>query len=166
MSDQTAEQTGAVARQLYDRKELLNLGSFAEALRLMEARTEVAAADEELGDGFQLLDDKDRLIGIPLIVMEWSFNDGDFGEFVSARIVASFGGDAFGRYIINDGSTGFYRQMREFTDDRIERAKVGDFQSDPYAGLVVRKGLRKSTYMTEVDGKPTQATTYYINTSA
>lgn len=152
--DKTQETTdGTVAtRTDYDTDALRGLSDFDAAVALVAAELGAApvAADEELGDGFALLDNKDTLCGVPLLFMAWSFHPGDFGEFVSARVAAKQGG-GLGKYIVNDGGTGIYAQLREFTD---RTGRMG--------GLIARRGMRKSEYENEYG----PGVTYYIDTSA
>ena len=130
--------------------DLRNITSFEDAARLAAEQNggELFVASEELGDGFALLENKDQLIDVPLVIMDWSFHEGDHGEFVSAHVVTRPGD----KFIVNDGSTGIYAQLRAFSD---ARGKFG--------GLAVNRGLRRSDYTHPVHGP---ATTYYLSTSA
>jgi hypothetical protein len=144
---------------LYHTDDLARVTTFEEAVALAAQVSggEVLAADTELGDGFAVLESKDKrtLIGVPLMFMEWQFNQGDMGEFVSARVAAKQG-NGVGKYIINDGSTGIYRQLQEFSK-RTGRS----------TGLYARHGLRVSDYKyTDNEGKEKPASTFYIDTSA
>jgi hypothetical protein len=108
----------------------------------------IVSSGEVLGDGFALLatKDKDKLVGIPVFFIGWSFHQGDQGEFVSAHVIAkSDAGDA--RYILNDGGTGIYAQLKRLNDQGIT------------GGLMARQGLRRSDYTNEHGN----ATTYYIS---
>jgi hypothetical protein len=168
------KETGEVvqASERLDDDTLRGIGSFDDALRVMqESGEDVVLADAELGNGFSIADDavKDRLIKVPLAVLSWTFNKGDYGnpedgsdEFVSALVVTQAGE----KFIINDGSTGIRRQLREYTD------RTGGRQSN----MVVRNGLRKSEYRIHkethipvargYDGPTEPASTYYLDTSA
>jgi hypothetical protein len=149
---------------------LRGITSFDDALAVMQEQGAVEVADAVLGNGFSIADDKvkDRLIGIPLAFLSWSFNQGDYGSaddgsnvFVSAMVVTQ----ANEKYIINDGSTGVCKQLQEYTK------RTGETKN-----LVVRHGLRKSEYRihreTKIpvargyDGPTEPASTYYIDTSA
>ncbi len=147
-----------VARQnVYTTEALRSIASFDDALSIAAQAFggEIVTADRELGDGFAILDNKASLIETPLLFMEWEFYPGEYGEFVAARVVAKVGNDV-ARYIVNDGSTGIYQQLRDYTDDTGRKG-----------GLLSRKGLRRSDYEYE-DGKGNKrpATTYYIDTAA
>lgn len=92
-------------------------------------------ASEVLGNGFTLLshEDKAKLIGVGFVALKWSFHQGDHGEFVSAVIIARDGG----RYILNDGSTGIWKSLRDYTN-----------RTGRQVALRVPRGLRESTYAT------------------
>lgn len=98
-------------------------------------------------------DDKNGLKGVPLLLIQWRFNSGDFGEFVSAEVAFEDGRLA----VLNDGSTGICAQLRELSD---HRERVG--HPTPYAGRMVRGGISRSDYETEIDGKVTKAHTFYL----
>jgi hypothetical protein len=142
----------------YSREALAEIDSFDAALAMAtEQYGPVVDAADVLGDGFALLESNSKPIleGIPLILMEWNFRDGDFGKpFVSVRVVAKHPNGTMGRYIVNDGSTGIAEQLAEYTK------KYGR-----YGGLIVSKGLLRSDYDVEIDGKKSRATTWYLNLS-
>lgn len=140
---------------------LKNLTSWEDLGELFDsAGVELQFADQVLGDGFSVLstDDKGQLIGVPLALLEWRFNDGQQGRFVSIRAVAKTGinDTDVRKVIINDGSTGIMRQLDEFTQ-----------ATGKSAGLLVRRGFRVSEYMYEDEkGVQRPAKTYYLDTSA
>lgn len=146
----------------WDDDTLLAIDSFDAALALVkeEFGAELVSADETLGNGFTILnkDAKDVLIGLPCIFMSWNFNLGDNGEFVSAQVVARGPGGSTIKAIVNDGSTGIYRQLSEYT--RRSNGKQG--------GMIARRGLTRSDYTYEdpTTGESRPATTYYIDTTA
>ena len=107
----------------------------------------------ELGSGWTVLptDQKSRLIGVPIIVLDWTFNDGDNGEFVSARVLTKQNE----RLVLNDGSTGICQQLRDLEMREETRA------------VFCKRGLRVSEYEYEApDGSKRPAKTYYLDTSA
>lgn len=115
---------------------LREIKSFEDAMRVAaEHFGGVTTADElELGNGFKLLgDDKDRLIGMPFVLLTFAFNEGDWGEFASALLVT----DRDDRIILNDGSSGIYEQLLDIMKN-----------SNKTGGLFFSRGLRKSTYDT------------------
>lgn len=146
----------------YDDETLLNIDSFDAAVALVQAEFggELVAAEETLGNGFVILngDSKNVLCGVPLVFMGWNFNMGDNGEFVSAQVVARMPGGGMLKAIVNDGSTGIYKQLSEFTSRN--NGRMG--------GMTARGGLTRSdyTYVDDKTGETKPATTYYINTSA
>lgn len=161
--------------ELFDEEALRSIVSFDDAAALTaEVHGNIVAAAEELGDGFTLIKDEDkaRLVGLPLIFMQWSFHDGDFGsQFVAARVVARNHDGSASKYILNDGSTGICETLKKYTDNT---GRTG--------GLYARHGLRASEYMYceacqtvapkvgdeahRTAGKHKKAATYYIDTSA
>jgi hypothetical protein len=150
----------APSAELFDMEELRNIETFDDALALVQSQLGgVAVASDELGDGFALIStakDKDKFCGVPVIFLSWAFNAGDFGDFVSARIVARQDGGSIAKAIINDGSTGVFQQLQDYTK---QTGKLG--------GLVARHGLRRSDYeYDDGSGTPKPASTYYIDTSA
>lgn len=130
--------------------EVLREMSFDEIAGLFEGRTvdvtdvvESDALGEVLnGEG------KDKLIGEAFFILDWRFNTGDQGEFVSLRVVTKRGV----KYIVNDGSTGIFAQIQKAA------TKVD-------GGIACRHGLRRSDYTyTDQKGAERPASTYYIDT--
>lgn len=144
--------------RLFTEDELRNIGSFDDAMALLTDKlgAEVYDASTEIGDGFDMLENKDKLIENAFVAVSWTFSesddyhneDGSPSKFVVMRVVTSRGE----KYIITDGSTGMCKQMLNFT------ARTGKL-----SGLVVKGGLRKSTYKTVIDGVSTPGVTYYLN---
>ncbi len=128
----------------YLEKELAGIDSFDSALHLVhQAMGDVVVADQALGDGFVLLkeEEKRRLVGIPVLLMEWIFSPGDFGEdFVSVKVVGKVPGGGIVKAIMNDGSTGICQQLRALT------AETG-----MHGGLMARNGLRVSEYLYDTE---------------
>jgi|SRR5688572_10956289 len=124
----------------FDEDDLRAITSFEDAIRLTQETLghEVDTAAKELGDGFSLTE-KVQLIGVPLFLMEWTFRDGDFGVFVSARGITESGK----KFIINDGSTGLAAQLMKYSQ-----------RTGKQGAMLVAKGLRVSEYPTDVDGEP------------
>lgn len=169
-SEVTAVAAGDPVAQLTPRdfgeNELRNVGSLADAVRLFEAvhgNEPIVIASEELGDGFDRYteDDKRKLIGVPLFVMEWKFSISDTVqrgdesvEYVTVRIVGERGGKTI-KAVFADGSTGIYKQLRAYTD-RTGRTR----------GMMVPNGLRVSDYTyVAPDGTKSPASTFYFDLS-
>jgi hypothetical protein len=133
----------------------------------------------QLGEGFHLLqgkDEKKKLVGEYLAVIDWVINPGKFGGFATLKIKTKFpirfGEEGYQNFIVNDGSTGIKRQIQ-------------DMQAQGFTGVIVcRKGFRVSedyevteTYTDDngdtkerpvldpATGKPILATTFYLDTS-
>lgn len=131
----------------YSREELAGINSFDDAIRLAQAKYGTVRNAQDLGDGFRLAEkeDKFRLCGVPLMLLEWTFRDGDYGDmYVSIHAVAQEASGAISKWIINDGSTGINKQLQEYQG---ETGMPG--------GLMVRGGLRASEYDTDLEsGEP------------
>lgn len=115
--------------------------SYEEAIALAEAvHGSVIDIAQELGTGFALLEDKGKLEDVEFVLLQWRFNAGDYGGFVSAGLVTITGD----KYIINDGSTGIMSQLMELTQE-----------TKRFGGVKVPNGLRASRYTTCPEcGKP------------
>lgn len=146
----------ALPAQRFTDDELLSIASLDDVRSLLASSDiPLVAADQVIGNGFSIVNDKGFLCGIPMILLGWQFNAGDNGQFVSINAVANLPGNTLGKYIINDGSTGIYAQLRKYTE------KTGKT-----AGLYVARGLRRSDYQYDDNGSPKNATTFYLDTSA
>jgi len=141
----------------FSRDELMAISSFDDAVRLAtEIHGSVAYADQELGDGFALLskEQKNLLCGVPLMLLEWKFRGGDFGNFVTLRVIARNPDGSVSKYIVNDGSTGIAEQLADY---QMNTGRVG--------GMFVGKGFRRSDYEVEINGETRDASTFYLDTS-
>jgi hypothetical protein len=152
-TDSTKSATDVAIQQVkIDDETLRSIGDFDTAMRVATEAVgapAVSAADE-LGTGFELLgkDDKNRLVGVPFIAIQWAFQAGDYAsEFVTMHVVTKDNA----RYIVNDGSTGIAQQLRDYTD---RTGRTGN--------MLVPKGLVRSDYENEFG----EGTTYYLSTSA
>lgn len=78
--------------------------------------------------------EKDDLVGQPIIILSWAFNDGDYGrgKFVSVTCMTK----ANELVLFNDGSTGIFDQLEQYTDKHKS-------QRGP---ILCRKGLTRSDY--------------------
>lgn len=114
--------------------ELRRVTSFEDAFKLaQQVYGEVSDVSEELGNGFTLISNKGKLVGVPFIVLSCGFNEGDYGDYVTVAAVTKSGD----KYIFNDGSSGVFSQMFELV--RTLR-RTG--------GFVVPGGLRDNEYDT------------------
>lgn len=110
---------------------------------------QVVSSTDVIGDGFILLPDKAMAVGREFLVIDWKFiTDKDTGrEYASMRIINPQNEKA----IINDGSTGIYRQLKDLSDRGIR------------GGIHCSNGLRVSEYVYENDnGEKSNAKTYYL----
>lgn len=131
---------------LFSREQLAGIESFSDAMSLAAAEfggVITASDDPNLGTGFRVTteDDKLRLMGVPLLLLDWRFNEGDYGDdYVSIHAIQQDESGKAVKLVINDGGTGICRDLREYTQ------KTGR-----KGGLFVRRGLRVSEYPTDVE---------------
>lgn len=150
------EKAIATAIPQYRDSDLQQITSFDDAIALITeqyGQGGIISADEVLGAGFALLQNKDHLVGVPFVIMKWQFHPGKFATDFCTALVVTVNNQ---KYIVNDGSTGFAKQLREYTE-----------VSGRQGGMVARKGLTRSDYTyTDDKGEDRPASTYYIDTSA
>jgi len=135
-----------------------SIASFQDALRLAEEAYGELSRSDEFGDGFTKLDDKDKLVNVPFLILDSTIalskeftRNGEPGAYVAFRVVTE---DAK-KYIVVDGSTGICAQIQEW------RTK-----SNRRGGFVAMHGLRKSEYTyTDDKGDTSPAVTYYLDES-
>lgn len=147
---------------IFSSEELLKADSWDAILALVAEKTHAANAHDELGDGYDLLKDKNRLVGVPVLFVQWDIRVGDYenngvkSEYVSAHVAVQTT-RGLQRYIVNDGSTGMSQQLVDYSN------RTGQF-----GGLYAPRGLRKSEYeyTDPATGKVTPAETFYIDSSS
>lgn len=151
--------TDLLPSRLFGDEELAGIKTAEEALALVrEVFGGITPAEEVLGNGFSILDSdkKGQLVGVPLLLVEWRFNDGEQGKFVSINAVAIQEGGNIRKLIVNDGSTGLMEQLAAYTN-----------RTGLFGGLLVKKGLKESRYkFTDENGDKKDASTFYLDTSA
>lgn len=141
-------------KSTFDDDQLKSITTMDEALAALGSVTDVADW-ADFGTGFNVLKNKDNLVGVPFVVLEWRFNHSK--EFDQEYVAAVVMDEKNNKHILVDGSTGVCAQLRTVTD-----AKIADGLPYPQAGLIVRNGLTRSDYTKEVDGKEIAASTYYL----
>lgn len=149
-----AKETDKGIAVLRDEDSLSSIKTLDDAFKVLAAQGVVPTEIKELGTGFEVLKEKDQLVGRAILVMGMMFNPSDKfekgGEFVSLYVVDENGG----KWILNDASTGIYAQCKRYAEKGI-------------TSLIIRKGLVRSDYTTvvNVDGKDKEieATTYYLS---
>lgn len=133
LTDEQIKALSSIVPNIAD-SELREIDSYEDAVRLAEQiHGSVDDIAKELGTGFAILEDKDKLVDTEFVVVTFRLNSGDYGVFMSVAVVTR-GGDKF---IMNDGSAGIMKQLMEWAQ---EKRKFG--------GLKVPNGLRKSDYDT------------------
>lgn len=134
-ADPTNVTTLATRKSTFDVETLRSIESMDDALAAINARgITIKDAAEYLGDGFELLDEKDKvqLVGLPFLILEGTEAAGDYGRtFVSLRIITKDGR----KLILNDGGTGIRDQVVDFLT-----------RNETVTGLAITNGLRESKY--------------------
>jgi hypothetical protein len=134
--------------------DIRNIKSVEDAMAIFGSA--VTEASDTLGDGCELIKEKDQLIGKPFLILEARPISGDFGDFYTVAAILQDGR----KVRFSDGSTGVAAQLAEIAP----RGKDGE--PGVVTGLMCRHGLNRSDYEVEIAGKPVEASTYYIDTSA
>ena len=144
------------AKRVFNDDALANITDFTSAMQALEDSGRVVETVTDYGNGFSVVENKARLVGVPFVILEWRFNESSMSDlpFVSATIVTQDNA----KLILNDGGTGIRDQLLRISDRR---------GGDNNTGLLVPKGLTESNY-TFIDdsGKERSATTYYLSESA
>lgn len=156
-ANDTDEGTVAKTTAAFSPAQLRDIRTFEDAARLAQEQLgATVVSSESLGDGFTLYEDKEDLVGLPMMFISWSFSQGDFGSFVAARVLVQYPGNAEAqKYVITDGSTGIYQQLKDLAE-----------RGDGPQILMAPRGLRKSEYTyTDDKGEKRPAVTYYIDTA-
>lgn len=124
--------------------------------QLQQLGLDITTADEAIGSDQYgpILEDKQALVGKPCMFVHWEFYPGDFGEFVSAWVITMENGQE-ARYIVNDGSSGIYAQLKGLTTNKGVDSM-----------MFAKHGLRVSTYDKEMPNGTVlkDCKTYYIDT--
>jgi len=123
-----------VVPQRFSTEQLAGVKSFEDAVRLAAQQHDGLVDSLELGDGFRICDDKDKLVGKHFVIMEWEYGKHlqyGLSKFVIVRLVTAQNE----KVIITDGSTGIMRQLE--TMKEVE-GRLG--------GINCQEGLRVSEY--------------------
>lgn len=91
--------------------------------------------------------DKDSLLGVPFVIVDWREMSGTFGPYAFVEIVTKDNRHGF----LTDGGVGITDQLRTV-----------HMATGRRSGYVAKRGLRRSDYTTEINGKPIDGTTYYL----
>lgn len=112
---------------------------------------EIIPAADAFGDGSQLTDNKDELCGVAFLVLDWRYvtDPQTDRQYVNVLVMLK---ESQTKVRFNDGSTGVADQCRAFEEKRGKRG-----------GIYCPRGLRRSDYTVEIDGKKQAATTYYFD---
>lgn len=142
---------GVVAKPLLTSNEdtLRDIQSFSDALQALADAGIQVHSTEEFGDGFKVLQDKNRLVDVPFIILGFRFHDGENGEFAIAHVVT----ESNEKLILTDGGSGIRDQLKRYAGHGVE------------SGLMVPRGLIRSDYKYDdpTTGEKRPGTTYYLS---
>jgi hypothetical protein len=125
------------------------IDSFAAAVEAIGTLGVPIESMTDYGTGFELLKEKTSLVGVPLLIVQWSFYPGEYGDdFVSVECVTKDGR----KFIFNDGSTGICKQLKS-----VAASRRGKSHPEPQAGLMVTGGLVQTSYWFNSDTKETSS---------
>lgn len=147
----------AASVPLFSNENYKEIQSFSDAMALAQSSFGALVTADDLGDGFQLCEDKNQLVGVPMVVLAVFLRSGDLGEYIVARAVT----EDNRKVVIVDGGTGLAVQLKEYMDSH-----------DGQWPQLWKRGLRVSKYTYEVEDKKTgevrnaPAETFYLDTSA
>jgi hypothetical protein len=134
--------------------DLADVDTFEEAFQRMAD----AGLTPHVVNQFDLIKDKDALLGIPFLILDFGFHAGDYGDdgFVSVSAIT----DKNRKVVFTDGSGGIRAQLRGLHEKGI------------LSGIICKAGLRKSDYfVNEKTGETSNtqekgmipASTYYLD---
>lgn len=148
------ESGGEVAENVRTRliEDTRSITSFDDAIRALQ----LAGVEPENANDLELVDNKGTLVGVPMVFLQWRFNEDEKGRsFVSVEAVTKDGR----KIVFNDGTKrGVRDQLRDLTEDRIAKG-VG--VAAAHAGLIANAGLRRSDYDESV-GAAAEGTSWYV----
>lgn len=131
--------TQEIASRGINDADLAGIKSFDDALALLTELGATPVKVSDYGTGFNVIDDKNALVGVPFIILSMFQREGDYAGdgYVSIEVVTKHGD----KYVVNDGSTGIAKQIRG-----IVAAREADGVPNPDAGIYVEHGLTRSDY--------------------
>ena len=144
-----------ISTPLFTEEDLTDLTTFADVRALFDSvglsgNIETMA---DYGTGFVVEKDKSRLVNVPFVIIEWFFwaseqkneatGETYETEFASAYIMT----ERHQKIIINDGSSGIYKDLKDVTEKRLKKG-LNDQQSR--AALYAPNGLKPRTFTTLV----------------
>lgn len=129
--------------------EIMEEMDFSSFLAMVDAGNAVHFSDIEVRGQIK---DKAELVNVPFIILDWAFRSSDVygGEYVVVDIKTQTDPHKF----FVDGSTGIKDQL----------LAASRKLQNKHVPIIVRKGLRSSTYQTkDASGNDITGTTFYLN---
>lgn len=138
-------------------EQLQHIDNYVDAVNLL--RGEGALTDQQASEltGFGLLPGKDKelLLGVPFLIIQYEFKVGrDSSSFVECAIITTHDD----KHLLRDSSKGIYVQLRNVYEERVATGNP-----NPDLGYPVRKGLTYQDHnYTGLTGETTKSRTYYL----
>lgn len=139
---------------LPDKEEAKALAKLAESFGSWEDVTQAWGGELETIGDFELVEDKDELLGKEFVIAAFIFRPSDITRNgIQQKYVTVYAMTKDSEKIVfNDGSTGIAAQLQEIQDRTGKRG-----------GIYCKRGLRKSEYdYIDEKGDKSPATTYYL----
>lgn len=155
----------ALVEPEFSNAELNALDTSEDGLRALIESWGLDTSDLIIGDVYRFVEDKDELIDVPFMIVQWKFgvSEGYGSRYVQARGVITGTNEKIGLF---DSGVGIAQQLWELSEDRLKKNReAGKYLKPPYNGAIAPKGLTRSDYpaKTQADGTVRPAgTTYYI----
>jgi hypothetical protein len=112
----------------------------------------IEVVDFDGGSDWELIGDKDELIGKDFVIARIRFNSRANGQSWDGVSVCAYDSKDGKKFIFNDGGTGVYNQLQNYVDTH-----------GVATGIRCKRGLRVSRYTyTDEKGKEAEAATYYL----
>lgn len=154
------------ARAVVTREDIEDIKSLEDLEQFLADNGALPEDIEDYSDGFALLTDKNKLVDVDMIVLDFQVKESTYParkkdgtpdkETTRYYAVMSVITPANERLVVVDGGTGIPAQLLKLAEKRHKR---GIAAKTPFR---VTGGLRASTYVTEIDDQPTSATTFYL----
>lgn len=127
-----------------DRQALNGIDTSEQALNDLVASWGLNPDDLIIGDVYRFVEDKDDLIGVPLVLVQWQFglSESYLSDYVQVKAVRMDTNEKIG---IFDSGLGIYGYLSELTEKRLKEGKAA------YNGAVAPKGLTVSEYGPKLD---------------
>lgn len=151
-ADATNEAQTVEVERLINWQSVTNWGTYLEQAQLTQS--DILQAAEVLGDGFTVYSgpDRERLVNVPMLIVDWNFFDSDYGDGGQAVYVRAITRDGK-KVAFTDGSKGVCAKLAQFTQT-----------SGKNVGPIICNGLTKREFDVDTpDGKTVHVVLFDID---